>query len=763
MSWYVYAMWVYRVEIPPMRRAKRSGHIDIPFMSEYSLSVTHMQRLAAEFRVPLFEGFTMPSANVDSETASMYKQILLRPTQIERIEEPDDVRSVSAFSKYCEVSATDERHETAWATNAFTKNWLAFDCEQQVLAEEAFNRFLSRYEWESLWNTREVQEALSNMCQEETEADDPKSSPEDDSCDPEYCHDRTKPRCTVKQYVALVGQRVAWNLEGLASARLEKRPRQYQNDAAVHQVYMQATSGGGGVDGEDGEAEGLTTTAPKPAALAHFEPLPWNITSAEDIQNILDFKYRLRLTQFAKDLLQFPCMQPAQAASASIMQHLSAAWRNQYSLAVLPEPELLELANLLSTRMEISHDEGDIDIADPEDHVCSGDAAKTAPECFATQSVYAKPSDYILSLLAKLPPDKKLTRDQTHFMLRFAESCDMAWDDEAKPPSQRQTHHIILLGQGGSGKTHVVQNIVFEAVNYIWPPRSADEPTLMVTASSNEQAKNISTKDVKARTLHNASGMRVQQLINSKMRPGDKQKHLTRLWNEVRVLIVEEVSMVSAAAFNMLDIRSMHARSRNYDVSEATYRKPNHHFGRVPIVIFLGDFLQLSPTANIGLIQDVNAKNEDGSYKYAEPPTLEIQNATRVFKNIPHVFELRGTKRFKPGDPLIELLGCMRAGRRIPEKVWKAFKKTFATDNDGTLDVRHGTPKFQQGFWMAMYWETLSRQIPQRAQRDANALGVPLVFLQAIDECNSIDVDAARRLLNVPNMHNTGHIHGRKS
>ena len=146
----------------------------------------------------------------------------------------------------------------------------------------------------------------------------------------------------------------------------------------------------------------------------------------------------------------------------------------------------------------------------------------------------------------------------------------------------------------------------------------------------------------------------------------------------------------------------------------------------------------LSPTASIGLIQDVNATNDDGSYKYAEPPTLEIQNAIRVFKNVPHVFELRGTKRFKVGDPLIEFLGCMRAGRRIPPKVWKAFEKTFATDNDGALDARHATFKFQQGFWMSMYWETLSRQIPQRAKRDATALGVPVVFLQAIDECNSI-------------------------
>jgi hypothetical protein len=59
-----------------------------------------------------------------------------------------------------------------------------------------------------------------------------------------------------------------------------------------------------------------------------------------------------------------------------------------------------------------------------------------------------------------------------------------------------------------------------------------------------------------------------------------------------------------------------------------------------------------------------------------------------------------------------------------------------------------------------MYWETLSRWISQRARRDAVRLGVPCVFLQAIDECNTIDGLIARRLLNVPNLHNTGHIHG---
>lgn len=379
---------------------------------------------------------------------------------------------------------------------------------------------------------------------------------------------------------------------------------------------------------------------------------------------------------------------------------------------------------------------------------------------FATQQVFKKPSGYVKHLIEQLPAEKRLTRDQLLFMARFAACCDEAWEDEKKPPAERRVHHLLLLGAGGSGKTYVVQSLVFKVVQFLWPARSKAEPTLMVVAASNAQAKNISTAEVKGRTIHNASGMRIQKLTNDLMRPGNKMASLERLWNEVRVLILEEVSMVAASWYNMLDVRSMHGRSKTFDVSETTYKKPHHHFGRVPIVIHLGDFLQLSPTANISLVEDVNAKRDDGSYKYHEPPSVEIQHAIKVFGNIPHVFELLSTKRFKPGDPLIDFLSCMRAGRRFPSAVWAAFEATFARDSDDRLDPRHREPRFRHGFGLALYWETLSRWASRRSRSDALEAGVPLVFLQAVDECNTIDREAAQRLLNVPNLHNTGHIHG---
>ena len=58
----------------------------------------------------------------------------------------------------------------------------------------------------------------------------------------------------------------------------------------------------------------------------------------------------------------------------------------------------------------------------------------------------------------------------------------------------------------------------------------------------------------------------------------------------------------------------------------------------------------------------------------------------------------------------------------------------------------------------------MSRWLTYRARRDARELRVTLVFLQAVDECQSLDGprrnDALARHLNFPGMHMAGNIHG---
>ena len=95
MSLQVYAMWVFRIE--RQGGATRPRFIDLDFAPAYPLHRTHQQRVATEFRVPLFEGFMMPTPDADAETACMYKHIILRPFHVEDGTAPQDEAILAAF------------------------------------------------------------------------------------------------------------------------------------------------------------------------------------------------------------------------------------------------------------------------------------------------------------------------------------------------------------------------------------------------------------------------------------------------------------------------------------------------------------------------------------------------------------------------------------------------------------------------------------------------------------------------------------------
>jgi hypothetical protein len=379
---------------------------------------------------------------------------------------------------------------------------------------------------------------------------------------------------------------------------------------------------------------------------------------------------------------------------------------------------------------------------------------------FSTQNVYEKPSDLVKDLVAALPPKQRLNEDQDCFIQRFAEVLDTVYAQEnTTAPEKRHVYHMLLLGQGGSGKTHIVQNIVFPVVHFIWPSEG-EQSTLMVVAAKNAQAKNISTDTVRAKTLHSASLLGVQSLTNSNMAAGSNEKGLQKLWSSVRVLVVEEISMVSALLYNMLDFRAMLGRRLVFGVDPNTYAKTGCAFGRVPIVLHLGDFFQLRPTAQLSLLDDLMAQDEHGNWKHADVPA-EVQHAQKVFAEIPDVFELRGTMRFKPGDPLIDLLQCMRQGHRLPDAIWNAFQQRCARNTtSGNPDERFNLPRFRRGYCMSIYWASLVRMMYRRALLDAAQADQPLVLVQAADNASGLERDVAFRFLNRPNPYQTGHMHG---
>ena len=136
--------------------------------------------------------------------------------------------------------------------------------------------------------------------------------------------------------------------------------------------------------------------------------------------------------------------------------------------------------------------------------------------------------------------------------------------------------------------------------------------------------------------------------------------------------------MVSAATYNMLEFRAMCGRSKRHAVNERTCTKPECGFGRCPIVIYLGDCLQLSLTASLSLVPDANAKHMMMGHTLARRrPALTSSRASMRSGELPMSANSRD-ETCVPGDVLIELIQYMRRGVPFPPSVWAAFKKCFS-------------------------------------------------------------------------------------
>ena len=64
-------------------------------------------------------------------------------------------------------------------------------------------------------------------------------------------------------------------------------------------IHYATTGGGESIDGEDLPEAEPSGVAPQ-VANRFFEPLPWGITSTEDMEKILRFGHRVRFTAFAR-------------------------------------------------------------------------------------------------------------------------------------------------------------------------------------------------------------------------------------------------------------------------------------------------------------------------------------------------------------------------------------------------------------------------------------------------------------------------------
>ena len=134
--------------------------------------------------------------------------------------------------------------------------------------------------------------------------------------------------------------------------------------------------------------------------------------------------------------------------------------------------------------------------------------------------------------------------------------------------------NIFITGPGGSGKSHVINFFVeYYKNNY-----ENDENKLYVTSSTG-----LSSLLINGITINQYSGIGIgDKEIDYYVKKISKNKKTRERWRNTKILIIDEVSMISSDIFEKLDIIGQ------------KIRKNTKSFGGIQIILS-GDFLQLPP------------------------------------------------------------------------------------------------------------------------------------------------------------------------
>ena len=385
----------------------------------------------------------------------------------------------------------------------------------------------------------------------------------------------------------------------------------------------------------------------------------------------------------------------------------------------------------------------------------------------------SKPRAYVRTAVRLLKTEKgiDLTPEQEDFLALVTDHVDRVlefetrrracWPRECGLDEPKQMR-IFLGGPGGSGKSEVVR-ILRGLFGYLYEGLDA----IKCLAASNSAARGIGGD-----TVHSGLFLRGTSRLTLKELEGCPDK-LRAAWQDVRALIVEEVSLVSPQMFAGMSYRLCKARRTTAGACPSLYSHPDHMFGRIPLVVMLGDFMQLAPLeegvgrASLVMPERPSWKDEMsvGREMFSEHLThavflrktmrfcerIEHDDGTEELRHCPHLPRLFEIMREPPldakGSPL-----------PLPEDLEKEIKKWQVRSGDPRLKES----KFKGGFEMGIAWHAVQRLMQYRALRDAASAGRMVVYSQAIDVSTKKPLDRAeyRRALQVVNMTKTGKLLG---
>ena len=318
---------------------------------------------------------------------------------------------------------------------------------------------------------------------------------------------------------------------------------------------------------------------------------------------------------------------------------------------------------------------------------------------------------------------------------------------------------VMLQGQGGSGKTECL-NILRAVVK-----RFFGSDGCVYMASSNSAARQIAGD-----TIHSCLHMNKNQKLTPAALDVDPNKDgasaLIDKWRDVRMLVLDEISMVAPRLFAALSYRLCAARQRTCGADKLQFAERGFVFGGIPLVILAGDFMQLPPFEGfqrVSLLKSMRGKSDKDDAE--EEKLFFPRKGCQIFREaVTDVIIFVKTYRFRDSitkeecKVLPRLFAYMRepGGRPMDEELWNALKTMQVS---GLADKRLKTEACIEGYEMGIVWESVGRLMQYRAVRESQAAGQMLFYVQALDwprKGKRLTKNEYKQALQVVSMTNTG-------
>ena len=220
--------------------------------------------------------------------------------------------------------------------------------------------------------------------------------------------------------------------------------------------------------------------------------------------------------------------------------------------------------------------------------------------------------------------------------------------------------NVYLTGEPGSGKTHTINEFVQ------WLRSSGIEPS--VTA-----ATGIAATHVGGMTLHSWSGIGIaEHLSREDVDRIAGKEHIAKCIAKAKVLIIEEISMLSATTFEMADAVCREVRRS---------QKP---FGGLTVIL-VGDFFQLPPVVRKN-VSAGGGSASGGKFAYSSPTWRDLNLITCYL-----------TEQYRQDDKdFLDVLSAIRSGEveKIHHELLMTRRVELTEDLPSTKsDLVPGVPK----------------------------------------------------------------------